>query len=738
MVGILEEAQKESRAWWHVYLDNFAAGEVLEKGSPNAGDLLHDLSEEAWKNAGVISSEKKRKRFQLQAEELGAYFDGEQKLMGGSRERMLKLIQATLWLLQRRQLSRRLVQVVVGRWIHVFQFRRPAMSMLSSVWDFISGKGLDQTLVQKVRRELFCCVCMVPLLHTYLGSEPVRVLAASDASSRGGAVGIASELTVAGREYLAYSLAGGHGRPVGILVVSLFNGIGGAFRCYDLLGLTPLGLIAFDTHRPANRVTSRRWPRTRIYGDVRSLDETMVQQWVREFPDLEEVHIWAGFPCVDLSSVKAGRKGLAGEQSGLFYEVPRIITVFNKAVPRHVHVRHLAENVASMAKEECDKISEVMDCCPYYLNCVEAVPMQRPRLCWSSESLEGCMEGIRFRYGGHWTTVEAVAEYPDNEAWVTEGSYWPGGEEGYVLPTALKSIKRQRPPPVPAGYSRCDGDTLARWTADGFRFPPYHYLPRFLFWRQDQWRLANSEEKERLLGYGSGHTELCYSASVIKQSTVQWEDERLSLLGDSFSIFSFVIPAAALCKRFLGPISYQHLAKRMGMAPGLSLDIKSVCPIQRGFGYGSFPLTVSEEVKRMNQLLLRRTNHTGSDVRIATGEILNPKAVVRQSIQAGWWKWRPCFNVKWKHKDHINLLELRSILLSVRYHVHHLKHYNVRIFHLTDSYVCMSIASKGRSGSKQLNRVLRQLNATLLGYGLYLVIAHVESSQNPTDEASRL
>ena len=59
MVGILEEAQKESRAWWHVYLDNFAAGEVLEKGSPNAGDLLHDLSEEAWKNAGVISSGEK-------------------------------------------------------------------------------------------------------------------------------------------------------------------------------------------------------------------------------------------------------------------------------------------------------------------------------------------------------------------------------------------------------------------------------------------------------------------------------------------------------------------------------------------------------------------------------------------------------------------------------------------------------------------------------------------------------
>lgn len=257
MVGILATAHTESRAWWHVYLDNFAAGEVLEKRSPNAGDQLHCLAEEAWKNAGVISSEKKRQRFQLQAEELGAYFDGEQKWMGGSRERMLKLIQATLWLLQRRQISRRLVQVVVGRWIHVFQFRRPAMCMLSLVWDFISGKGLDQTLVQKVRRELFCCVCMVPLLHTYLGSEPTGVITASDASSKGGAVGISPELTITGRDYLAYSLAGGHGRPVGILVVSLFNGIGGAFRCYDLLGLTPIGLIAFDTHKPANRVTSR-------------------------------------------------------------------------------------------------------------------------------------------------------------------------------------------------------------------------------------------------------------------------------------------------------------------------------------------------------------------------------------------------------------------------------------------------------------------------------------------------
>ncbi len=83
--------------------------------------------------------------------------------------------------------------------------------------------------------------------------------------------------------------------------------------------------MAFDVHSPANRVTSRRWPRTQIYGDVKTLDQGMVEQWVRDLPELEEVHIWGGFPCVDLSSVKAGRAGLAGEQSGPFYEIPRVI-----------------------------------------------------------------------------------------------------------------------------------------------------------------------------------------------------------------------------------------------------------------------------------------------------------------------------------------------------------------------------------------------------------------------------
>ena len=63
---------------------------------------------------------------------------------------------------------------------------------------------------------------------------------------------------------------------------------------------------------------------------------------------------------------------------------------------------------------------------------------------------------------------------------------------------------------------------------------------------------------------------------------------------------------------------------------------------------------------------------------------------------------------------------------------------STRIFHLTDSYVCMSVIGKGRSGSKKLGFLfLGSSTHCSWPFDLYLVIGHVESSQNPTDEASQ-
>ena len=87
--------------------------------------------------------------------------------------------------------------------------------------------------------------------------------------------------------------------------------------------------------------------------------------------------------------------------------------------------------------------------------------------------------------------------------------------------------------------------------------------------------------------------------------------------------------------------------------------------------------------------------------------------------------------------EHINRLELRSILLALRWRVQRLGECQCRFIHLTDSYVSMSVVSKGRSSSEALMSVMRQIAALQLGFQLYPILIHVESTDNPTDDASR-
>ena len=264
----------------------------------------------------MISSEKKKQVAIQTASELGAFIDGKNQSIGGSPERFLKLIQATLWTLNRPQLSKRLVQVIAGRWIHVMQYRRPTMCILDKTWEFISGKSLEQKLILAVRRELLACITAVPLMHTFLGAPISERTTASDASNKGGAVGVADSLTTIGEDYVKSAKANHDSFPeIPIVVVSLFGGIGGAFRVYDLLGVRPLGLLHFDIHKPANRVVSRRWPHAKIYTDVRKFDRAMAKSIIAQHLGVVEIHLWGGFPCVDLSSVRAGGRGLEGKST---------------------------------------------------------------------------------------------------------------------------------------------------------------------------------------------------------------------------------------------------------------------------------------------------------------------------------------------------------------------------------------------------------------------------------------
>jgi len=118
---------------------------------------------------------------------------------------------------------------------------------------------------------------------------------------------------------------------------SLFAGIGGIDLGFERAGLQCRWQVEIDEY--ARRVLAKHWPEVRRHDDVRT--------WPQPGADYVDI-IAGGFPCQDISYAGKGA-GLAGERSGLFYEVMRIVGDMG---PRVV----VLENVAALLTRGLDSV----------------------------------------------------------------------------------------------------------------------------------------------------------------------------------------------------------------------------------------------------------------------------------------------------------------------------------------------------------------------------------------------
>ena len=95
---------------------------------------------------------------------------------------------------------------------------------------------------------------------------------------------------------------------------SLFSGSGGFELGGLIYGITPLWASEIEPF--PIRVTTRRLPQVKHYGDVSKLSGG-------ELPPVDIITF--GSPCQDMS-IAGKRRGLGGERSGLFFEAVRIVT----------------------------------------------------------------------------------------------------------------------------------------------------------------------------------------------------------------------------------------------------------------------------------------------------------------------------------------------------------------------------------------------------------------------------
>ncbi len=124
----------------------------------------------------------------------------------------------------------------------------------------------------------------------------------------------------------------------GLSIGSLFSGIGGLELGLERSGL---GHTVWQVERDAYRRAqlAEHWPEAERHEDVRAVGRTNLAP-----VDL----ICGGFPCKDVSSA-GKRAGLAGAQSGLWYEFARIVAEMR---PRMVVI----ENVTSGANAWVDAV----------------------------------------------------------------------------------------------------------------------------------------------------------------------------------------------------------------------------------------------------------------------------------------------------------------------------------------------------------------------------------------------
>jgi hypothetical protein len=259
---------------------------------------------------------------------LGVDWDGKTGTVGPDGERLCKLVVALLLAAAAEEPSLLLLQEVVGLACFCFTYQRALYACFSGVFHWMSaprpGPLPDEVVDELLSAATVCfsCVC-------HLRNEVDSVPVATDASLGGGGSCLGVQLSSHGidtwSEHWRRGLeaptceASSATRPLlsdlRIVIVSLFDGIGGISQAFKLAGVRVAALIVVESDAGCRRVVRRHFPVALEYTDVEHITERVVGEWQQTFGECQ-IFWCAGSPCQDLSTLQGPRRaGLSGSKS---------------------------------------------------------------------------------------------------------------------------------------------------------------------------------------------------------------------------------------------------------------------------------------------------------------------------------------------------------------------------------------------------------------------------------------
>eukprot|EP00438_Fugacium_kawagutii_P035840 Skav200292 [mRNA] locus=scaffold2127:400532:404444:+ [translate_table: standard] len=710
----------EEDAIWSLYLDDTSLIEQMDKRL--AEELEGKESEEqlrlrkAYAHWGIPVSFGKALVRSKTGEKLGAVIHGELGHLRAATKRALETMGLGFWLLRQEEVSRKSLQVFVGREVHTMQFRRPTFSLFDYIWKDISDGGPLLELSLKSVEEILMAGCSQPLRFTDLRARLNEVVTCSDASESGGGMVYGNKLTTRG---LQESVTAGKGfdelaavsesldSPQQVIVFDCFAGIGGLSRALQLAEVNVARLVVIEKEKSCRRLNSVRFPGADVWTDIKKVTKKDIEKVITKTPGATGVIAGGGSPCQGLSRLSANRIHLEDERSKLLFDLVRVLGYVQEICKeKGIWCVAFVENVEA-DEGDVSEMSEALDMVPVKVCSSHLSRVRRPRLFWANIRIRDHPCFTRSK-GDRYDELLFEAPLEPLKLILDEGWRWKGAEsdEALKLPTFTRAIPWSRPPAAPAGIHQCNEETLGRWRQDRMKFPPYTYLPTYLFescrlpgYKRD----ASANERERLMGFRPGHTRALFKKDATTGAEKEAQEvERQAALGNSFHaivmaclvdmwLWSWAVRTdplgpRAIVERWhrqledaeLGPDDAESLPPASEADFGAEEDEQEA--LQRLARQGkkaewlrlsSDPLVGIGDPKLLGAHLvyqyLRRMEFRGSDIRLDLQVAYRPDAVARTSIDPRRWVWDVGQSYPWKYKRHINFLELQAILRALEW-----------------------------------------------------------------------
>eukprot|EP00438_Fugacium_kawagutii_P029083 Skav214937 [mRNA] locus=scaffold3017:99733:102105:- [translate_table: standard] len=732
---------------YRIYLDNFDQLELVDARTAaliqgTVSDQVLQLRQ-TYEVLQLPRHPKKAVQRSLRAEVQGALLLGDVGVAIPKPAKVLQYVALALELLRMGQCTLRELQVVCGGFVYLTSFRKPLLSALNHVWVFMEALKWELPVVRRklpevVVVELVRFLCLVPCAQMFFGCKVSPVVTCSDASQDGGGMCATVGVTPYGARAAQANVRGdipeAHDWSQ-VLSVGLFDGIAALRVACDILQLPMAGHISIETNPEARRVVEAFFPDSLFHDNVCTIDKEMVQQFALRFSNVGVVLIGAGPPCQGVSQLNFDRRGaLKDHRSALFAEVPRVSQLFRECFP-WAQIHDLMENVASMTDEDSGIMSSAVGSQPWQIDSLGLTICRRPRLYWITWEL--------------YEEEDVTITPPSSSEWTSRGSVHFNNkvdpkdllQEGWELagsnlPTFTTARPSSKPGRKPAGLLQCSPQELELWRQDRHRFPPYQYsFTAGLTNKRGQWRLPSVEEREACMGFPVGYTKLCVPKT--QQSGVDFEDKRMSLLGNSWQVgvVAWLLQHLFVSLGMINKLSLQELVQRLCPGQGHSLQAVLLRPPLNPQRHTPQPLEAVSLVPR----LLGIASIKGEDLLLQSSTELAVKFHrLRASIPARLWRWKEIAGWAWRGSpEHINGLEMRAIHTCLRWWILKKKAVSVKFLHLTDSLVCLHALSRGRTSSRKLRKTTMRINSLLLGADLHPIWGYVHTSQNPADKPSR-